>query len=102
MRSPGWHAVLLAFAAFVFGRAATAEETFRISVPQRGLWDTAVSEMSRRSGLLQKWLGLEILYTSGGAESYQAVISGSLELSCGGGIEVAIRADMIQIPKPLK
>jgi NitT/TauT family transport system substrate-binding protein len=81
MRSPGRRVALLAFAALAFERSATAEETFRISVPQRGLWDTAVSEMSRRSGIMQKYgLDLEILYTSGGAESYQAVISGSIEL----------------------
>jgi NitT/TauT family transport system substrate-binding protein len=93
MRSPGWGVALLALAVLAFWRSATAEETFKISVPQRGLWDTAVSEMGRRSGIMQKYgLDLEILYTSGGAESQQAVISGSMQLSCGGGIEGAVGA----------
>src|SRR5262249_58131162 len=35
-------------------------------------------------------LALEILYTSGGAESQQALVAGSVELACGGGIEGAI------------
>jgi NitT/TauT family transport system substrate-binding protein len=52
-----------------------------------------VSELSRRSGIMHKYgLDLEIIYTSGGAESHQAVISGSMELACGGGIEGAIGA----------
>jgi NitT/TauT family transport system substrate-binding protein len=85
---------LLAAAASVFGCVAAAgEDALKISVSQRGLWDTAVSELGQRAGIMKKHgLDLEILYTSGGAESQQALIAGSVELACGGGIEGAIGA----------
>jgi NitT/TauT family transport system substrate-binding protein len=68
-----------------------AEDPVKISVTQRGLWDTAVSELGQRAGIMKKHgLALDILYTSGGAESQQALVAGSVELACGGGIEGAI------------
>src|SRR6185436_20215991 len=68
-----------------------AEDTIRISVTQRGLWDTAVSELGQRAGIMKKHgLALDILYTSGGAESQQALVAGSVAIACGGGIEGAI------------
>src|SRR2546423_11102874 len=74
------------------GTVSAAEEV-KISVTQRGLWDTAVSELGQRAGIMKKHgLNLEILYTSGGAESQQALLAGSVELACGGGIEGAIGA----------
>jgi len=75
-----------------FGGAAGAEGV-KVSVTQRGLWDTAVSELGQRSGIMKKHgLELEILYTSGGAESQQALLAGSVAIACGGGIEGAIGA----------
>src|SRR5262249_59065663 len=68
-------------------------EPLKSAVPQRGLWDTAVSELGKRSGIMKKYgIDLEILYTSGGAESYQAVIAGSMDVACGDGIEGGISA----------
>ncbi len=88
----GLAAALLALCA-LGGASASAEELLRAAVPQRGLWDTAVSELGKRSGIMKKYgLDLEILYTSGGAESYQAVIAGSMDVSCGNGIEGGISA----------
>src|SRR5712691_8372694 len=83
---------LLAAAASVFGCVAAAgEDALKISVSQRGLWDTAISELGQRAGIMHRHgLDLEILYTSGGAESQQALIAGSVELACGGGIEGAV------------
>jgi NitT/TauT family transport system substrate-binding protein len=75
------------------GSTAAGAEDVKISVTQRGLWDTAVSELGQRAGIMKKHgLNLEILYTSGGAESQQALLAGSVELACGGGIEGAIGA----------
>src|SRR3954451_713410 len=71
--------------------SVAAQDTIKISVTQRGLWDTAVSELGQRAGIMKKHgLALDILYTSGGAESQQALVAGSVELACGGGIEGAI------------
>lgn len=84
---------VLAVAAALAASTAAADELLRIAVPQRGLWDTAVSELGKRSGIMKKFgLDLDILYTSGGAESYQAVIAGSMDVSCGDGIEGGIGA----------
>jgi ABC-type nitrate/sulfonate/bicarbonate transport system substrate-binding protein len=86
--------VILAFAAIVAsGAPAAAQEKLRVSVPQRGLWDTGVSELGRRAGIFQKHgLDLDILFTSGGAESQQAVIGGSMDIATGVGVSGAIGA----------
>jgi NitT/TauT family transport system substrate-binding protein len=73
--------------------AAAAQDTLKVSVTQRGLWDTSVSELGQRAGIMKRHgLTLDLLYTSGGAESQQAVIAGSMEIACGGGIEGAVGA----------
>ncbi|MBV9969911.1 MAG: ABC transporter substrate-binding protein, partial [Xanthobacteraceae bacterium] len=87
-------ALLLAFAALLaLVGSAAAQEKLRVSVPQRGLWDTGVSELGRRAGFFKKHgLDLDILFTSGGAESQQAVIGGSMDLAAGVGVSGAIGA----------
>jgi NitT/TauT family transport system substrate-binding protein len=76
----------------VFGGAA-AQETLKISAPQRGAWDTSVPELGQRAGIFKKYgLVLDILYTSGGAESQQGVISGSLDFAVAVGISSVLTA----------
>jgi NitT/TauT family transport system substrate-binding protein len=84
---------LLAAIAWAATTAGVAAEDVKVSVTQRGLWDIAVSKPGQRSGIMQSHgLKLEILYTSGGAKSQQALVAGSVEIACGGGIEWAIGA----------
>jgi NitT/TauT family transport system substrate-binding protein len=72
---------------------APAAELLKVSVPQRGQWDTSVTELGMRAGIFKaRGLDIEVLYTQGGPESHQAVISGSMDLACGGGIESAVGA----------
>src|SRR6266540_4155768 len=72
---------------------APAQDKLRMVVTQRGLWDTAVTELGMRAGIFKRrGLDIEILYTQGGPEAHQAVISGSMDAACGGGIEAAIGA----------
>src|SRR5215470_15356647 len=76
------------------GGPGFAVETLKVSVAQRGQWDTAVTELGQRAGLFKRH-GVDIdaiLYTQGGPESQQAVISGSMDMACGGGIEATIGA----------
>ena len=81
----------LALASLLPTDPATALETLKVAVAQRGLWDTAVTELGQRSGILAKrGIAVEILYTQGGPEAHQAVISGSMDIACGGGIESAV------------
>jgi NitT/TauT family transport system substrate-binding protein len=70
---------------------ASAQETLKIAVPQRGAWDTGVSELGQRGGIFKKHgLTLEILNTQGGPEGIQAVISGSMDIATGVGVSAAI------------
>jgi NitT/TauT family transport system substrate-binding protein len=65
---------------------AFADDTFRIAVGQRGLWDTSVVELGQRGGIFKKHgITLDILYTQGGGETQQAVISGGVELGVSAG-----------------
>src|SRR6187549_217643 len=65
----------------------SAQETLKVAVGQRGNWDTSVSELGQRAGIFKKHgLTLEILYTQGGGETQQAVISGSVDIGVAAGI----------------
>ena len=92
MRSNGILGALLALAGVLWlGQSARAEDIVRVSVPQRGAWDTGVTELGQRSGIFKKHgLTVEILYTQGGAESIQAVISGSMDIATGVGVSAAL------------
>ena len=78
---------LSAFMAGGGAQMALAEDTLRLTVGQRGLWDTSISEVGQRSGIFKKHgLTLEILWTQGSGETQQAVIAGSVEIGTGVGI----------------
>src|SRR5260370_22969043 len=75
-----------ALAALCAISAASADDTFRIAVGQRGLWDTSVVALGQRGGIFKKHgITLDILYTQGGGETQQAVISGGVELGVSAG-----------------
>ena len=66
---------------------AFAQDTLKVAVGQRGLWDTSISDVGQRAGIFKKHgLTLEILYTQGAGETQQAVISGSVEIGVGAGV----------------
>src|SRR3954471_11819210 len=86
----GISVVLRALAAAALGlalTAANAQETLKLAVGQRGNWDTSVAEVGQRMGIFKKQgLNLEILYTQGGGETQQAVISGSVDVGVAAGV----------------
>ena len=83
MKRIGWGAAL--FALLVMAQAAGAE-TLKLAVGQRGNWDTSVAELGQRAGIFAKHgLELELLYTAGGAETQQAVLSRSVDIGVGVG-----------------
>ena len=62
------------------------EDTLKLAVGAPNNWDSGVPDIGRRAGIFQKHgLNLELLYTSGGGETVQAVISGSVDLGIGAG-----------------
>lgn len=61
-------------------------ETLKLAVGQRGNWDTSVAELGQRAGIFRKHgLELEILYTAGGGETQQAVLSRSVDIGVAAG-----------------
>ena len=85
---------LIAVGALALGAvAAHADDALKLAVGQRGNWDTSVSEIGQRAGIFKKHgLTLELLYTQGGGETQQAVISGSVDIGVAGGIMGALGA----------
>jgi NitT/TauT family transport system substrate-binding protein len=67
--------------------AASADDTLKIAVGQRGSWDTSVSELGQMAGIFKKHgLALDLLFTQGAGETQQATISGSVDVGIGGGV----------------
>ena len=66
---------------------ANAEDSLKLAAGQRGNWDTAIAEVGQRAGIFKKHgLALEILWTQGGGETQQAVISNSVDIGVAPGI----------------
>jgi len=66
---------------------AHADDTLKLAIGQRGNWDTSVAEVGQRAGIFKKHgLVLENLYTQGGGETQQAVISGSVDIGVAAGV----------------
>jgi NitT/TauT family transport system substrate-binding protein len=84
---------LAMIAALAMTSSALAEDTLRLAVGQRGLWDTSISDVGQRAGIFKKHgLDLEILYTQGSGETQQAVIAGSVDVAVSVGIMGALSA----------
>jgi NitT/TauT family transport system substrate-binding protein len=79
--------LLLGAAAMLSASAASAEDTIKLAIGQRGNWDTSVSEVGQRAGIFKKHgLVLEMVYTQGAGETQQAVISGSVNIGIAAGV----------------
>src|SRR5690242_4972727 len=79
--------VLLGAAAMLGASAASADDTIKLAIGQRGNWDTSVSEVGQRAGIFKKHgLVLEMVYTQGAGETQQAVISGSVNIGIAAGV----------------
>jgi NitT/TauT family transport system substrate-binding protein len=77
----------LAALALLLAVPAFAQDTLKLAIGQRGNWDTSVSEVGTRLGIFKKHdLVLELLYTQGGGETQQAVISGSVDIGVAAGV----------------
>src|ERR1022692_193962 len=60
---------------------AAADDLVKVTIGQRGNWDTAICHLGDKAGIFKKHgLQLEMIYTSGSGETLQPVISGSVDL----------------------
>jgi len=74
-------------AGLVFASEASAQDSLKLAIGQRGNWDTSFSEVGTRAGIYKKHgLTLEMLYTQGSAETLQAVLSNSVDIGVAAGI----------------
>ena len=66
--------------------AGDAAEMLRLAVGAPGNWDTCIPAVGERAGIFKKHgLELELLYTQGGGETMQAVISGGVDIGIAAG-----------------
>jgi NitT/TauT family transport system substrate-binding protein len=79
--------VVVAAALAASAWTARADDTLKVAAGQRGNWDTSISEVGQRAGIFKKHgIVLEILWTQGGGETQQAVISGSVDIGVATGV----------------
>jgi len=77
-------ALLAAFALHL--TPAMADDLVKVAIGQRGNWNSAIPHLGEKAGIFKKHgIALELLYTSGGGETQQAVISGSVDVGMAAG-----------------
>lgn len=70
-----------AIATFAFTAPASAEDMVKMTIGQRGNWDTAVPHLGEKAGIFKKHgIVMEMVYTRGSGETVQPVISGNVDL----------------------
>jgi NitT/TauT family transport system substrate-binding protein len=82
MRGVGYFAFALgAVAVLSTTTHAAADDIVKLTIGQRGNWDTAITELGSKAGIFKKHgLELEMIYTSGSGETLQPVTAGSVDI----------------------
>ena len=71
----------ITIAGHAFTSQALADDLVKMTIGQRGNWDTAVPHLGEKAGIFKKHgLTLEMVYTRGSGETVQPVISGNVDL----------------------
>ena len=74
------------FGLAIAATAGHAADMLKLAVGAPGNWDTCIPAVGERAGIFRKHgLELELLYTQGGGETLQAVISGSVDIGIAAG-----------------
>jgi NitT/TauT family transport system substrate-binding protein len=72
---------------------AAADDALKVTIGQRGNWDTAIPHLGTKAGIFKKHgLELEMLYTSGSGETLQPIIAGSADIGIAVGTQGAMAA----------
>src|ERR1700732_2673198 len=72
---------------------ALADDQVKLTIGQRGNWDTAISHLGDKAGIFKTHgLALDMIYTAGSGETLQPVIAGSVDLGLAVGTLGAIAA----------
>ena len=85
--------VLAATAALACPPRARADDLIKLTIGQRGNWDTAISQLGTKAGIFKKnGIELDMVYTSGSGETLQPVIGGAVDAGLAVGTLGAIAA----------
>jgi len=86
-------ALAISIAMLAWADASWAADKVVVAVGNQGNWENSIPELGQKHGIFAKHgLDVEVLYTQGGAESQQAVISRSVDIGAGIGPAGAIAA----------
>jgi len=81
MKRLGLLSSIVAAATLAAAGLAAADDQLKLTIGQRGNWDTAIAHLGTKAGIFKKHgLELEMIYTSGSGETLQPVVSGSVDL----------------------
>jgi NitT/TauT family transport system substrate-binding protein len=70
-----------AVAAIALASPAKADDVVKLTIGQRGNWDTAITHLGDKAGIFKKHgIQLEMIYTSGSGETLQPVIAGGVDI----------------------
>jgi len=84
---------IFAAAAVLSSGLASAADALKVTIGQRGNWDSAVVHLGAKAGIFQKHgLDVDAIYTSGSGETLQPVIAGGVDLGIAVGTLGAIAA----------
>lgn len=82
-----------ALAASAFATTAAAQEKIKAAIGQRQVWDSQVIPLGVEAGIFKKHgLEVDITWTAGGAETLQAVLTGSVDYALTNGVEGVLAA----------
>ena len=85
--------VLFASVLVAASTAAAAQEKISVAIGQRQVWDSQVIPLGVEAGIFKKHgLEVDVTWTAGGAETLQAVITGSVDYALTNGVEGVLAA----------
>jgi NitT/TauT family transport system substrate-binding protein len=89
----GFALALTAAALLASPPRASADDLLKLTIGQRGNWDTAITQLGTTAGIFKKHgIELEMIYTSGSGETLQPVIAGAVDAGFAVGTLGAIAA----------
>src|SRR5262249_29187283 len=72
---------------------ASADDLLKLTIGQRGNWDTAITHLGTKAGIFKKHgIDLDMIYTSGSGETLQPIIGGAVDIGLAVGTLGAIAA----------
>ena len=92
-KAHAFRSISLLILSAIFTGPVYAQDLVRVAVPQRGTWETSVPDLGTEAKIFAKHgLNVERLYTSGGGDTMQALISGSIDVAISTGAAAVFAA----------